>query len=348
MTREEVFDIFQKRKDAYLFDMHPVENPTAYLLGGQGAVGKGALMNKVKNENTGMSSVLSINGDVYRTEHPDESNLKKEPETFSQNTQIFSSVFTEGLINEAISGQFNVVVEGTMRNPETPMKTAEQFRKNGFRVEAYAIAAPGEFSTLNLYTRYANEVSTAGNGRLADKKSHDTAIEGLPISLDALYKEKAVDAIHIYSCFAKEKVFEYTLQNGNWNSSELPSQIVARSREEQKNDIPTILSILERSREIDKLGLPPSIMKEVNKARRNLLNLLAIGEKPAQVFELKDKTLAIRYPGETDSHRLSEQEHTLFKMFQGKEESDLLMPALTRIHREQEPQQMTVSKGLKR
>ena len=41
-----------------------------------------------------------------------------------------------------------------MRNPDVPLKTAQKFKDAGFRVEAYIIAAPKEFTQLGLYNRY--------------------------------------------------------------------------------------------------------------------------------------------------------------------------------------------------
>ena len=72
---------------------------------------------------------------------------------------IFSSVLrTERLIEEAIKRKCNIIIEGTMRNPDVPLKTAQKFKDAGFRVEAYIIAAPKEFTQLGLYNRYQEEV----------------------------------------------------------------------------------------------------------------------------------------------------------------------------------------------
>lgn len=82
---------------------------------------------------------MFVNGDVYREFHPNYDTLIKNPHTYSENTQIFSNVFTEELIKEAIQNKYNIIVEGTMRNPQVPLDTVNLFRQNGFRVEAFAI-----------------------------------------------------------------------------------------------------------------------------------------------------------------------------------------------------------------
>lgn len=270
MNKEDVKRIFELIKDEYLSGYKGNNHPVAFLLGGQGSVGKGQLSRVIVNQNSDLQKIFFINGDVYRNEHPDNKRLQHSPETYSSETQIFSSVFTEGFIKESIKRRLNVSVEGTMRNPNTPLTTASLFKKNGYKVEAYVIAAPAEFSSLNLYTRYANELIQGELGRLADKTSHDTAAEMMPMTVDTLYKNKAVDAINIYSCFAKDKVAEYHLVDGVWNYPELPSEIILKSRDKQKTDLSTMQRLLDRSKIIESVISNPNILNEVLTARDNL------------------------------------------------------------------------------
>lgn len=349
MTKEEVRQIFELSKENYLSNIQPSDSPTVFLFGGQGAVGKGSLILKVKENNPSKKHIFSINGDNYRVEHPQHKELASNPETYSEKTQIFSSVFTEGFIEESMAHRLDVCVEGTMRNPDTPFKTAAKYKENGYRAEAYVIAAPKEFSSLNLYTRYANEVVKGKTARLADKRSHDLAVDGLPVSLDYLYNEKILDAIHIYNCFSKREIAAYHLENGKWDNAMLPSLVVSQTREEQKTDIETICDLIERSRQIDRIKLSEAIIEEVKKARKDLLSLLAKDQKPSKVFELKDRTLAVRLPDSETSKRLNSQEITLYNMFKGKEEESLLLSALTRIHQNSDlNRQVSIQQSFKR
>ena len=283
MNKEDVKKIFQSVKDDYLSDYKNSDHPVAFLLGGQGSVGKGQLSRVIVSQNHDLQKIFFINGDVYRNEHPENKKLQHSPEVYSTETQIFSSVFTEGFIEESIKRKLNVSVEGTMRNPNTPLTTASLFRKNGYRIEAYIIAAPAEFSSLNLYTRYANELIQGELGRLADKASHDKAAEMMPITVDALYNNKAVDAIHIYSCFAKEKVAEYHLIDGMWNNPETPSEIILKSRDKQKTNLSTMQHLLERSKIIESVISNPNILNEVQIARENIVRLIK-EEKAVQII----------------------------------------------------------------
>lgn len=68
---------------------------------------------------------LFVNGDIYRSRHPNFSELRNDIWNYSKETQVFSNVFTERLIEESIFNRFSLVVEGIMRSPEVPLQTAK-------------------------------------------------------------------------------------------------------------------------------------------------------------------------------------------------------------------------------
>ncbi len=236
MQHDEVYKIFQQVKDDYLYGISAATHPKAFILGGQGAVGKGSINRRIIEQYPDCD-FLEINGDNYRVEHPDYDVLKKDEYNYSRATQIFSNVFTEGLIEEAIRLRMNVIVEGTMRTPDIPLSTARKFCDAGYHVEAHAIAAPGEYSSINLLNRYAKELDIQGFGRLADMYSHNKAVEGLPMSMDKLYEERAVSGMTIYTMFAESVCQEYYLNDGsNWDCDVYPQEIIANARRRQLDD----------------------------------------------------------------------------------------------------------------
>lgn len=174
------------------------------------SVRKSTLINVAKKDHPNLD-FLTVNGDLYREFHPEKDKLIKDPIKYPIETQIFSSVFTEKLIEEAIKRKCNIIIEGTMRNPDVPLKTAQKFKDAGFRVEAYIIAAPKEFTQLGLYNRYQEEVLSKGQGRLADIDSHNKAVNGLMKSANQLYSDKAVDKISIHTYLAKERIKDFNL-----------------------------------------------------------------------------------------------------------------------------------------
>lgn len=243
MQLEKVINIFYKNKDSLLEDATPSLYPTAVLLGGQGGCGKSNLNLRVKEDYPSMS-FIEINGDNYRIYHPDYDVLCKDDLNFSRESQIFSNVFTEGLISDASHRKISVIIEGTMRNPATVFRTANYLRGRGYEIKAYIIAAPQEFSSVNVICRYCNELKLQGYGRLVDFQSHDAAVRGLPVTADAIYKERLADEIHIYDMFANNLRSRYYLSAGLWNSIVPPSEVIESLQSEQLQDASIIEKIL--------------------------------------------------------------------------------------------------------
>ncbi|MBS9775714.1 MAG: zeta toxin family protein [Fusobacterium sp.] len=277
MQIESVKNIFEKEKNYLLKDVINKESkkPIAIILGGQPASGKGSLTKHIEKEYPNRS-FLVVNGDLYRFYHPNSRNLIKDFDNYSKETQIFSNVFTEQLIKEAIKNKYDIIVEGTMRNPKVPLNTALDFKNNGFIVEAHAIATPGIVTELGLYNRFTEELQTKGVGRLADIDSHNMAVKGVPKSLDNLYDTKTVDRISIYNYLGKEKIKDLKLENDKWSSIYRPSYFVNKSRKQQLNN----KSFLEKCLNYSKKFLPftpkdiKSRMEKVTNEIENTINKL--------------------------------------------------------------------------
>ena len=149
--------IFEREKTDLLLGLSPQESPIAFILGGQPASGKSGLARAILRQFPD-KDFLFVNGDIYREFHPKAKELIKYPDSYSAETQLFSNFFTEALIQEAITHRYNIIVEGTMRNADIPLRTALAFKEKGFRIEAFAIAAPALFTELGFYLRYQEEV----------------------------------------------------------------------------------------------------------------------------------------------------------------------------------------------
>lgn len=217
---------------------------------------------------------LSINGDLYREFHPEKAKLIKDPIKYPIETQIFSSVFTEKLIEEAIKSRYNIIIEGTMRNPDVPLKTAKMFKDAGFRVEAYIIAAPKEFTQLGLYNRYQEEVLSKGQGRLADIDSHNKAVNGLMKSANQLYSDKAVDKISIHTYLAKERIKDFNLVNGEWSCKSMPSIFIDESRAKQMKNKEILKTNIQTGKELIESVTNPEVKKGMKEALSQLQSSL--------------------------------------------------------------------------
>ena len=271
MDLHKVNEIYQQEKKDLLADLVSQEKPLAFILGGQPASGKSKLakefMGKFSNDN-----ILFVNGDIYREFHPNRQELINNPLLYSKETQIFSNVFTENLIREAIENKYNIMVEGTMRNPQVPYNTAKMFKENGYEVEILAISAPSVFTELGLYNRYQEEINFQGWGRLAEIESHNSAVTGILSSLDLLYNEKAADKIHLYSYQAEKHIVSFSLQNNKWDIDDLPSNYIIDAREIQLQRKENIAKLIERG-ENTLNQISDNLKPKVNEILEKLKNL---------------------------------------------------------------------------
>ena len=273
MQRNEIELIFEENKEKFFKKIFHSEKPLAILLGGQPACGKSILLKRAEKDHPN-KDFLSVNGDLYRAFHPNVSELIKDSQNYSNETQIFSNVFTEKLIEEAIKRKSNIIVEGTMRNLDVPINTTNLFKKAGYTVEVYAIAAPDLITQLGVYTRFLEEINKKGVGRLADMQVHNVAVNGLPKSLDALYRLKLVDKISLYTYLAEEKIKDFSLNNNSWNCLNLPSVFVDDSRKKQIQDKEILRSCIEKGEKFGKEVSNNEIKKEMSNALQKLKSSL--------------------------------------------------------------------------
>lgn len=271
MDLHKVEEIYHEKKEKLLRNLIPQEKPLAFILGGQPASGKSKLakefIGKFSNDN-----ILFVNGDIYREFHPNRQELINNPLSYSKETQVFSNVFTENLIREATENKYNIMVEGTMRNPQVPYNTAKMFKENGYEVEILAISAPSVFTELGLYNRYQEEINFQGWGRLAEIESHNSAVSGILASLDLLYNEKAVDKIHLYSYQAEKHIVSFSLQNNEWNIDDLPSNYIIDAREIQLQRKENIAKLIEKG-ENTLSQISDNLKPKVNEILEKLKNL---------------------------------------------------------------------------
>jgi len=227
LPESEVLSIYLRRKSQLLSVGQVQDKPTAIILGGQPACGKSGIT-KIENKT---SSFLVINGDDYRQFHPDFTYLIcNHPVEFPTITQNFSNIFTENLIKDGITLRYNLIIEGTMRNPDVPTKTAALLHGQGYRVGAAVIAAHPKITELGTYRRYVEQIEVCGYGRLADISSHNQACAGLLKSVDTLYSNKSVDFINIYSYQGEKLLSSYELVGEKWNIQTPPSYFINKER----------------------------------------------------------------------------------------------------------------------
>ena len=194
-TNEELELVFQKILKMYMSSYSSSKNPKVFLLGGQPGAGKSGLENMLNLKD----EYISISGDDYREYHPrfKEINLEYGKEA-SKYTQQWAGQITEKLIEKLAKAKYNLIIEGTLRTAQLPLKEADRFRKLGYEVELHVLAVKPEKSYLGTLLRYEEMIKWGKIPRMTPKEHHDLVVKNIGDNLEIIYNSKAFDNIKLF------------------------------------------------------------------------------------------------------------------------------------------------------
>lgn len=169
----------------------------AFLLGGQPGAGKSGMTVLLESENKDM---ITINGDDFRKEHPHYKELEKQYDKESvEHTKSFSGKMTEALISKLSDEGYNLIIEGTLRTIEVPLKTQQELLAKGYQVELDVIQVRPEFSYLGTLTRYEEMIKRGLQPRATLAKDHQKVVDNIANNLNELYNKKGFSNIRIFN-----------------------------------------------------------------------------------------------------------------------------------------------------
>lgn len=200
LTPADLLKIYETRVSPRLFrHAQSVERPTAIVLGGQPGSGKTPMQNHAVHEFADKGGMVKIIGDDLRAHLPHYKTLQRaDDKTAALYTDRDSGRLVEKAIAEAAARRVNVLVEGTMRNPDTVAQTLRQFREAGFATDARALAVSPELSSLGILQRYAAQKESRGIGRMTTMEAHQNALNGMLRTLDRIQDERLADTLTLY------------------------------------------------------------------------------------------------------------------------------------------------------
>ena len=142
---------------------------------------------------------ISISGDDFREYHPKfkEINLEHGREV-SKYTQQWFGAITEKLIEALGKEKYNLIIEGTLRTAELPIKEATRFKKLGYEVGLNVVAVKGEKSRLGTIQRYEEMIKQGKTPRMTPKEHHDLVVNSIGDNLETIYNSKLFDDIRLF------------------------------------------------------------------------------------------------------------------------------------------------------
>ncbi|NCD01283.1 zeta toxin [bacterium] len=175
------------------------QQPQAFVLGGQPGAGK-ASMSQVAAERLDKNVVI-INGDDLRKYYPEYKRLQKEQgQDAPKYTAEFAGKMTEAILKKAIDEKYNIIIEGTFRTSETPIKTLQHFKDNGYKTHVLIQTCHQSISWQTCLDRYERMLQdNPKEARFTDKKHHDVVVQNLAKNIQEVQNSGLVDHMQIFA-----------------------------------------------------------------------------------------------------------------------------------------------------
>ena len=230
VTKEEFRNVYQKIKESLIqgrmLNEDPNEDKCSIILGGQPGSGKSRFY-KMRED---LTNYIAINGDEYRIFHPNHDNIiKYDLENYAERTQSFCNKITEALISELGNKGYNLIIEGTLRNPEVPVKTCEYLKGRGYNPDLMVVACDAEKSWCSTITRAKILKEQGLVPRLVPIDIYNSTVNRIADNLTWIENKKCFDNITIFDrdgvvLYPNEKnekasdILRRELNLSNWNN----------------------------------------------------------------------------------------------------------------------------------
>jgi Ni2+-binding GTPase involved in maturation of urease and hydrogenase len=195
---QELPNIYRGVADYRLSFAEPQNNPRAIMLGGQPGSGKSHLAQSALNDLATSGRAVIIDSDRMRAKHPLYQQLAAiDPTKAADLTHKDAGAWSNRLTQEAMSNRQNLVIDGTLRDPDAAIRLARGLQEHGYTVEARIMAVPGDVSMARARLRFEEQVHADGVGRFVNPAQHNNAYEGVQRTVAALEKEGVVARIQL-------------------------------------------------------------------------------------------------------------------------------------------------------
>lgn len=106
---------------------------------------------------------------------------------------------TEAILSKAIKEHYNIVIEGTFRNPATPIKILSLMKENGYKTQIMIQTCTKELSWKSCQERYEKMLEIMpGEARWTDKNHHDLVCKNLAKNIKTVIESGKADKTEIF------------------------------------------------------------------------------------------------------------------------------------------------------
>lgn len=245
--------------------------PRAVFVGGQPGAGKTALQEAIAlNVSFDFSTVAKINGDEFRGYHPDYAALNEQDDIWAAfYTDADTGVWVAKAIDLVRGQRSNMLVEGTLRNPNVTIKSARSLTESGYQNELHVVVANEFFSRLRIFSRYLGQRQADGYGRYTLPAAHDASYARLPESLIAIIGSGLFMRVVLYD-IERNVLFDSDFSGGDIVSS--VSSIVAYVRSQIHQPLDKLLVDVQSMRRLAvELDCDPLVLDDIAKLSNDII-----------------------------------------------------------------------------
>lgn len=211
---------YAKIEAEYLPKSTAQERPHAVITGGQPGSGKSGITAGAKSDLTARGGFLLIDADLLRLRHPNYTELLHTNDRTAANlTHPDAGVWAARLLVAGAAAKRNLIIDQTSKDPGALVNLSDKLRSLGYTVELRAMAVNEKISEQRIHSRYEGQKFEVGVGRFSTKDNHDFAYKGLPLSVDAVEKNRSVDSIKLFDKDHRQ-IYSNELRNGQWEKAE--------------------------------------------------------------------------------------------------------------------------------
>ncbi|MDR1101366.1 MAG: zeta toxin family protein [Clostridiales bacterium] len=216
-TADNVKTAIENNFETLIEDKIPAKHPRIVIfMGGLPGAGK---TSAIKDKEGEYNSIVVVDVDRYRRYHPKANEILeigKMPEVraadrgyFANKTNKFARRVSRGLIKRLREAGYNVIIDGTLRNPRYAIRMARIFKKKGYASASVEIIGTDKHTALQgTKVRFAEDTE----GREAEKATGkeltifprevgigflNSVVKTLPESISALHKSGEFERIRI-------------------------------------------------------------------------------------------------------------------------------------------------------
>lgn len=186
--------------------------PIGIVTGGLPGSGKSAFILEAREKLN--RNIIAINGDEFRVYHPRfEKIVNLAKGDFPTYTGSFSGKMVEKVIEEAIKQRYNIIVEGTFRTADTPIKTLQFMKDNGYKTIVKIKAVNTEIAWQSTIDRFNKMKNNGLEPRAVNKLIFEKTADNLAENTEKVYKTGLVDRLEVSN--RTTKLFDSRLGNIN-------------------------------------------------------------------------------------------------------------------------------------